>query len=587
MYKRAFAACVKSGNAVYLEEPQYVDEEGNTVEDEALGFGYKANIRYTRPENIFVLDETGGNSGGRNDKNNAGEKLVCPTGITPRQEVGIKDEHFTVLPITNLLGELVMVAIIFKGEKLLESWCLGLDVFADEVGFRRGKRYPGGPTCIVNGKEIPCVFAATPNASITTEVLADIFKEIDVRGISYRDEAAGIHPAALVDGHISRVGVPVLAYWNGVDLEAKEIQENPKPRWTVVLGQSYATNVWQPNDEQCSNGLFKSRLFSEKQAFIDKKQAIGLPGEIEKSEIVLVLKNAIEQTFDQPTYAKKSIKNTGWNPPTMVPLDEPSILQSAPEEVRKERTELIIKRGGDVSTDGSNALIMPSERDLLQEGSGLMAGAAAVAEAAAVLNYGGGTAANLFKMSQTIAKRNEGRQRHMNELEVEGELDVETLKKRYEEAKRMTANIIVASGTGVCDIHAFHEILRRQKDRDEKEAATKRKKQAAVVSLQAKAEAVKQKLADNNNDETRLNVSDLKTLFRFQKKKGDPPIPTKKSDLLVRFNQLKNSIAPSTQASNKNRDDEQSSDASDSEEYDSEESSGDEEDVSESESDED
>lgn len=121
MYKRVFDVCVESGNAVRLEVPEHVDKDGNRVEDEADGYGYPAEIRFTNRKNIFVFDETGSNTGGRSDKNNGGEKLVCPTGVTPRQEVGIKDEHFTVIPITNLDGELKMVVIIFKGKELKES----------------------------------------------------------------------------------------------------------------------------------------------------------------------------------------------------------------------------------------------------------------------------------------------------------------------------------------------------------------------------------------------------------------------------------------------------------------------------------
>lgn len=100
------------------------------------------DMQLSSVENIFVLDESGNNTCRRNNKNNAGKKLVCPTGVTPRQEVGIKNEHFTVVPVTNLLGELVVVLIILKGEKLQESWCFGLDVFAEEDGFGPGKRYP-------------------------------------------------------------------------------------------------------------------------------------------------------------------------------------------------------------------------------------------------------------------------------------------------------------------------------------------------------------------------------------------------------------------------------------------------------------
>jgi hypothetical protein len=135
MYKRSFNAFVESGNARKLPEPRHVDRDGNVVEDAVSGYGHPVDIEITHPENIFVMDETGCNTGGRNDKNNASEKLVCPTGVTPKQEVGIKDEHFTVLPVTSLAGELVCIAIIFKGERLQESWCFGLDVFAEEEGF--------------------------------------------------------------------------------------------------------------------------------------------------------------------------------------------------------------------------------------------------------------------------------------------------------------------------------------------------------------------------------------------------------------------------------------------------------------------
>jgi hypothetical protein len=56
---------------------------------------------------------------------------------------------------------------------------------------------------------------------------------------------------------------------------------------------------------------------------------------------------------------------------------------------------------------------MPSERNLLEEGSGLMAGADAVAEAASQLNYTGGTASQLFQLSANAAKRDEGRRRNV------------------------------------------------------------------------------------------------------------------------------------------------------------------------------
>jgi hypothetical protein len=217
MYKRVFDAFVESGNAIKLEEVEHVDKDGTRVEDVSAGFGYPASIKFTRPHNIFFLDETGANSGGRSDKNNAGEKLVCPSGCIPRQQVGIKDQHFTVTPVTNFKGELEFLVVIYKGKEVRVSWCLGLDVFAKEEGFGLGKRYPGGSSISVNGKEVPILFAASENASMNESILADLFQRMDEFGITERDEAEEVRPCALVDGHVSRLGLEFLSYINGVD----------------------------------------------------------------------------------------------------------------------------------------------------------------------------------------------------------------------------------------------------------------------------------------------------------------------------------------------------------------------------------
>jgi hypothetical protein len=291
------------------------------------------------------------------------------------------------------------------------------------------------------------------------------------------------------------------------------------------------------------NGRLKAAWYAVKQALIDKKRAVGLRGEVEKVEIVVLISQAIQSSFADITYSKLAASATGWNPPTMKPLDDPDILQSAPDEVRDERAEIIVSRGGSVSTNGSNELILPSERNLLEEGSGLMAGADAVVEAASQLNFTGGTASQLFQLSTTVAKRDEGRRRHMEEKEAGGVPDLETLQKRYEELPRLTANGIVAHGSGECDYAAFMDCMRRQRARESKDAEAKKKKQEASTALQDAVRKVNKKLADNNNKESCLTVADLKTLCKFYKKKGDKPIPTKKEDLLVRYRQCKRRIS--------------------------------------------
>jgi hypothetical protein len=125
----------------------------------------------------------------------------------------------------------------------------------------------------------------------------------------------------------------------------------------------------------------------------------------------------------------------------------------------------------------------------------------------------------------------------------------ETLKKRYQELPRLTANGIIAHGSGECDYAVFKNCLERQKKREKKDAEAKKKKDAASIAHQQAVEKAKKKLVDNNNKESCLTVPELKTLCKFYKEKGNKEIPTKRDDLLARFRQYmhkNNSQAPNT-----------------------------------------
>jgi hypothetical protein len=112
-------------------------------------------------------------------------------------------------------------------------------VFANEIGFGPGKRYPGGPTTVVNGKEFPCVFAASPSASMTDKILAMVMKRLDDFGLTYRDEVEGVYPMLIMDGHGSRLGLEFLRYVNNKDTKGM-----------VMVGAPYATQKWQFHDDK-------------------------------------------------------------------------------------------------------------------------------------------------------------------------------------------------------------------------------------------------------------------------------------------------------------------------------------------------
>lgn len=231
------------------------------------------HINIVDPSNVFVMDETGDNTCGKNDGNNAGEKKVVPKGQVPKERVGIKDAHYTVVPINDLTGRLRCVAVIFKGEKVVPSMAVGCDPFADfddddyASNFGPGKRFPGLPIHDHEGKEVPVVFAATTNASMTSTVLMQIFEKMDEKGISKREYDSNgklvKYPVVILDGHVSRMGEDFLVYIN-----------EDGTFWGCVLGAPYGTHIYQFHDDPRQNGRFKCELARSKSELFIRKLAI-------------------------------------------------------------------------------------------------------------------------------------------------------------------------------------------------------------------------------------------------------------------------------------------------------------------------
>jgi hypothetical protein len=52
-------------------------------------------------------------------------------GKVPREEVGITDSHFTIVPCNGLNGDPWCVVVSFTSEKLHPGWALGVDIVTD------------------------------------------------------------------------------------------------------------------------------------------------------------------------------------------------------------------------------------------------------------------------------------------------------------------------------------------------------------------------------------------------------------------------------------------------------------------------
>ena len=570
---------IKSGNAKKLDEPVHMDLEGNVVEDESQAFGYPVTLDITHPENCFHTDETGATTSGKDDGNKAGEKAVVPAGEIPREQVGIQHHHFTLLPISDFTGRLRFLTVIFTGKKLKEIMTLGIDVFAelDEVNwennFGPGKRYPGLSLFDPEGNEIPVMFAVSKKSSMTGDILHKTFKKMDELGLTFHGEDKdGVYrePLMLIDGHISRLNSGFLVYTN-----------EPDTNWMVILGAPYGTDIWQYHDDTRQNGTFKSAFYDAKSKFVLKKRVNGLPGEVRTDEIVIVLQPAVMESFMRKDIGRRTNAHRGWNPFNRNTLDHPQILASAPEDVQQERKRVLASRG--INT-ASNTYVPPSQLNLLETGSGQLAGgASAIQELARVtetLNFNGNTASDIMTLAQNNKNKSNGRREHMaGDAAAGNKVPLEELKRRYKEGT-LTTGKVFGKGDGQLGPVVRDEVLRRKAATEAKETTTRRNKRKTLAQDIA---AHRKVLVMMKKKGFKWTIPLLKKAIKPLKTKEDGAMPGTRAPLLTLWGKLKNRPLPQLSPSDSDDEDELEDGSGSGDEEEEEEGSESEEEGSESE----
>ena len=227
-----------------------------------------------------------------------------------------------------------MCVIIFAGKRRNALVELGIDPFAEDIGEVTdedyvmknkgpGKRFPGGPSCKHNGKEIPCFCAWSEKGSMTTEILTRILETLD--HLQVFDRSRGIKPFLMLDGHGSRYGIPFLRYIN-----------NDAHLWVACIGVPYGTSLWQVGDAAECNGTYKGGLTTMKKKIIAHKTKLMMPRlTIEVTEIIILVNYAWSVSFALAKSNKKAIAERGWSP-----LNRNIILDTA---VRATMTKLEIE----------------------------------------------------------------------------------------------------------------------------------------------------------------------------------------------------------------------------------------------------
>ena len=207
MYDAIYEKMVEANVAKKLDEEVMLDIDGNIVDDETKMYGRKTRYILTKPEMVLFVDETGCNTNQKDGSQVGGRCFVVPRDDTEPGLVGCtSDIHFTVLCFTSATGHPVMCAIIVKSTKesckLPIRWTEGIDIRKNPIdgsttveilerNCGEDGAMSGGPTCLYNGKTVPAFICSSPNASITSQLLADMLARLDHVSLALFDRSIG------------------------------------------------------------------------------------------------------------------------------------------------------------------------------------------------------------------------------------------------------------------------------------------------------------------------------------------------------------------------------------------------------------
>ena len=411
--------------------PQWVDKEGNIVEDESQAYGMKATIDIFRPDMALACDEVGCNLSMENDSSVGGEKYLTSTKGQAYQTTATKDSHFTCLGFTRFDGEPLLCVVLIKGKKRDLMVETGIDLncangingdiekdneyaFFDN-NFGEESLFPGGPTCTYKGKEVRCFVKCVPSGGMDGETLTEILEELDSLGLYDDDRKEGMIPFLLLDGHQSRFYLKFLEYIN-----------DDKHRWNVCIGVPYGTSLWQIGDSSEQNGVFKMLMAIEKSnlfnARVDKyNQSIHL----QRTDIMYLVKKTWPEAFGNVANNRKATAERGWYPYTRNLLLSDDIRASITSEQLKEEEQqglfpykrLGIQPGTRTTPANSMQSIMRNQIDSQNN-----------SDQSVQLNFsGGGMAVHCSTTIMTAADREHARDLN-NKRKVEGTTEAERLK---------------------------------------------------------------------------------------------------------------------------------------------------------------
>ena len=365
MYVLTYDLLVDARIAIKKDRAVFFTKEGKIAINIRENYGRPTLYHLIHPEFFLFVDETGSNTNMKDDKRIGGQTVLAGIEDEAIYPAGTKDAHFTVLVVTNALGEPVCVVIIIKGKVLSMIEKLGMDMSKELVhgsnekdfdkNYGDGKRFPGAPVCTYLNNEIPPLVTCTPTGSVNGTILTEMLRHIDHHS-NYRRGPNKPTPVLQLDGHQSRFHEELLSYTN----------ENEDHRWRLCLGVPNATHLWQVGDASQLNGKYKIETYKYKRMLMKFKLRNKLKPQIEKYDIVPMVNEAVKNSFFIKDASKNAVAERGWNPLNYYLLDHPMLKDTS----ESEKNNQTIKRlpACDLSTINlSGNSVVETSKDLMQK----------------------------------------------------------------------------------------------------------------------------------------------------------------------------------------------------------------------------
>ena len=383
-----------------------------------------------------------------------------------------------------------------------------------------GKYFPGPPVCEFRGKTIPALVRWNESATITSEILVEMLATLDVLNVIPRDDT-NIKPFLLIDGHKSRLELPFLEYIN-----------TPKDHWVVCLGVPYGTALWQVGDSKEQNGSFNIALTKAKQDLLDFKLTKMTQDQyLKPTDLMPLINKAWNASFARKNKNLQAIADRGWNPLNYNILTMPEIRAT----MAKDEKKLELNPRDDIKLPKDimkpNQQSSDSTDSTRNDNDDTTTVTAATSDSEHLsLNFSTGVSALCLSDIVRHEQLQEARERIQKDKK-----DGEDVTSKLRAAKKLTAGICWKSDTNRLGKSVF-DIAKEKQLKKQIETATKIKMdEKAYLHLKEQAAS----LLSSGKELNKMSIRDLRTILKSLKRKGDKALPTKKSEMLILYDQWK------------------------------------------------